>query len=44
MVFVVLSFTSGQDVTVRDELFLNGAKVLPNKTITASVTEPKIIM
>jgi len=34
----------GQDVNVKDELYINGAKVLPNKTITSSVTEPKIIM
>lgn len=34
----------GQDVTVKDELFLNGAKILPNKTISASVQKPTIIM
>ena len=33
-----------EDVTVNDELLLNGANILPHKTITASVTEPRIIM
>lgn len=33
-----------EDVTVKDELLLNGANILPHKTITASVTEPRIIM
>lgn len=35
----------GKDVVVVDEVFLNGAVVLPNKTITESVVTPgKIIM
>jgi mannose-1-phosphate guanylyltransferase len=34
----------GQDVQVSDELFINGAKVLPHKAISASVPEPSIIM
>lgn len=34
----------GQDVTVNDELFLNGAQVLPHKSLSESVPEPKIIM
>ena len=34
----------GQDVTVNDELFINGGQVLPHKGISESVPEPKIIM
>jgi len=34
----------GKDVQVADELFVNGAKVLPHKGISASVAEPSIIM
>lgn len=34
----------GEDVAVKDELYLNGARVLPHKTISASVPEPTIIM
>ena len=34
----------GEDVQVQDELYLNGALVLPHKNITTSVTEPKVIM
>ena len=34
----------GEDVHVNDELFVNGAKVLPHKVITQSVTEPTIVM
>lgn len=34
----------GQDVTVKDEIYLNGAKVLPHKSISDSVLEPNIIM
>ena len=34
----------GEDVTVRDELYINGGNVLPHKEISASVPEPKIIM
>lgn len=34
----------GEDVTVKDEIYLNGGKVLPHKSIGASVTEPQIIM
>lgn len=34
----------GEDVQVQDELYLNGALVLPHKNIANSVTEPKIIM
>lgn len=33
-----------QDVSVKDELFLNCVKVLPHKTITVSEPEEKIIM
>ncbi|CAM9362225.1 mannose-1-phosphate guanyltransferase beta [Lethenteron reissneri] len=34
----------GEDVIVNDELYLNGASVLPHKAIADSVPEPKIIM
>jgi mannose-1-phosphate guanylyltransferase len=34
----------GDDVHVGDELYLNGAKVLPHKSLSAHVPEPAIIM
>uniref|UniRef100_A0A8C8SU61 mannose-1-phosphate guanylyltransferase n=2 Tax=Pelusios castaneus TaxID=367368 RepID=A0A8C8SU61_9SAUR len=34
----------GEDVIVNDELYLNGASVLPHKSIGESVPEPHIIM
>ncbi|XP_028908031.1 mannose-1-phosphate guanyltransferase beta isoform X2 [Ornithorhynchus anatinus] len=34
----------GEDVIVNDELYLNGANVLPHKSIGESVPEPRIIM
>lgn len=34
----------GEDVVVKDEIYLNGAKVLPHKSISVSVTEPNVIM
>lgn len=34
----------GEDVVVNDEIYLNGVKVLPNKGITKSENEPKVIM
>lgn len=34
----------GQDVHIVDELYINGGKILPHKTITASIPEPEIIM
>uniref|UniRef100_A0A914CGC8 mannose-1-phosphate guanylyltransferase n=1 Tax=Acrobeloides nanus TaxID=290746 RepID=A0A914CGC8_9BILA len=34
----------GEDVVVTDELYLNGAIVLPHKSITINEPEPKIIM
>ncbi|TNN10032.1 Mannose-1-phosphate guanyltransferase beta isoform 1 [Schistosoma japonicum] len=34
----------GEDVSVKDELFLNGALVLPHNSISQSVPEPHIIM
>ncbi len=34
----------GEDVIVNDELYINGANVLPHKSITDSVPEPRIIM
>ncbi len=34
----------GEDVTVSNELFLNGARVLPHKSLSESVPTPAIIM
>ncbi|VDK51859.1 unnamed protein product [Cylicostephanus goldi] len=34
----------GDDVVVADELYLNGAQVLPHKSISSNVPEPHIIM
>jgi mannose-1-phosphate guanylyltransferase len=34
----------GEDVQVSDEIYLNGASVLPHKNVSTSVPEPKIIM
>ena len=34
----------GEDVQVKDELYVNGGRVLPHKSISESVTEPQIIM
>lgn len=34
----------GEDVVVKDELYLNGARVLPHKSIASNVPEPDIIM
>uniref|UniRef100_A0A8C1UCF0 mannose-1-phosphate guanylyltransferase n=1 Tax=Cyprinus carpio TaxID=7962 RepID=A0A8C1UCF0_CYPCA len=34
----------GEDVIVNDELYINGANVLPHKSIADSVPEPRIIM
>ncbi|XP_034021039.1 mannose-1-phosphate guanyltransferase beta [Thalassophryne amazonica] len=34
----------GEDVIVNDEVYLNGANVLPHKSISESVPEPRIIM
>jgi len=34
----------GDDVQVRDELYVNGAVVLPNKSISHNITDPQIIM
>jgi len=34
----------GQDVGIADELFINGGQVLPHKSISESVPEPRIIM
>lgn len=34
----------GEDVIVKDELYVNGGQVLPHKSIAASVPEPQIIM
>ncbi|MFH4983208.1 hypothetical protein AB6A40_009917 [Gnathostoma spinigerum] len=34
----------GDDVVVKDELYLNGARVLPHKSISVSVPEPDVIM
>lgn len=34
----------GEDVGVQDEIYMNGAKVLPHKSISESVPEPKVIL
>eukprot|EP00003_Mantamonas_plastica_P002451 TRINITY_DN1185_c0_g1_i2.p1 TRINITY_DN1185_c0_g1~~TRINITY_DN1185_c0_g1_i2.p1 ORF type:complete len:133 (-),score=53.01 TRINITY_DN1185_c0_g1_i2:53-451(-) len=34
----------GEDVKIKDELYINGGRVLPHKTIKESIPEPKIIM
>jgi len=34
----------GEDVIVNDEIYINGGKVLPHKSISTSVPEPQIIM
>ncbi|CAJ0928995.1 unnamed protein product, partial [Mesorhabditis belari] len=34
----------GEDVVVNDELYLNGAQVLPHKAISVNVSQPDIIM
>lgn len=34
----------GEDVIVKDELYVNGGQVLPHKSIALSVPEPQIIM
>lgn len=34
----------GEDVYVKDELYINGGQVLPFKSIGLSVNEPQIIM
>nr|CAD7260935.1 unnamed protein product [Timema shepardi]CAD7404644.1 unnamed protein product [Timema poppensis]CAD7575821.1 unnamed protein product [Timema californicum] len=34
----------GEDVIVKDELYINGGQVLPHKSIASSVPEPQIIM
>jgi mannose-1-phosphate guanylyltransferase len=34
----------GEDVTVADEVYINGAKVLPHKSLTDSIAEPTVIL
>lgn len=34
----------GDDVNIKDEIYLNGVSVLPHKSISASITEPSIVM
>lgn len=34
----------GEDVHIKDEIYLNGAKVLPHKSLSASIPEPNIVM
>ncbi|EAN81505.1 GDP-mannose pyrophosphorylase [Trypanosoma cruzi] len=41
---VVNNTVLGEDVEVKDELFLNGIKVLPNKSILQSYHEPEVVM
>ncbi|RNF00802.1 GDP-mannose pyrophosphorylase [Trypanosoma rangeli] len=41
---IVNNAVLGEDVEVRDELFLNGTKVLPNKSISQNYHEPEVVM
>jgi len=34
----------GEDVIVKDELYINGGRILPHKSIGESVPDPQIIM
>lgn len=34
----------GEDVIVKDELYINGGRILPHKSISESVPDPQIIM
>jgi len=34
----------GEDVKVKDELYINGGRILPHKEISDSVPDPQIIM
>ena len=34
----------GEDVIVKDEIYINGGQVLPHKSIGISVPDPQIIM
>ena len=34
----------GEDVTVSDEIYINGAKVLPHKGISENISEPTVIL
>lgn len=34
----------GEDVNVKDEIYLNGVRILPHKGISASIPEPQIVM
>lgn len=34
----------GDDVQIKDELYINGASILPHKSLSVSVANPSIIM
>jgi mannose-1-phosphate guanylyltransferase len=34
----------GEDVIIQDELYVNGARILPHKNIAVSSPDPQIIM
>jgi mannose-1-phosphate guanylyltransferase len=34
----------GDDVQIGDELYINGGCILPHKSISANISEPKIVM
>ena len=34
----------GEDVKVKDEIYLNGVRVLPHKSIKESLPDPQIVM
>ncbi|KAK9472455.1 nucleotide-diphospho-sugar transferase [Dipodascopsis tothii] len=35
---------TGDDVTIADEVYVNGASILPHKTVSANIDKPSIIM
>jgi mannose-1-phosphate guanylyltransferase len=35
---------TGDDVHLGDEIYVNGAKIMPHKSVSASVPNPKIIL
>ena len=34
----------GEDVMVKDEIYINGGMILPHKEISSSIPEPSIVM
>jgi mannose-1-phosphate guanylyltransferase len=44
VLFSIGTTVLGEDVIVKDEIYINGGQVLPHKSIATSVPEPQIIM